>query len=208
MTKENWKDFEPLPGSFHSESNEDFYKIPLRTRLKIALKERMPCQQPKPTYSKNLIEQYNLFKEQIYIPKRVFYPCCNLDASPLRGFPDSEIILLDRGDAQKNLDEIMQKHKVRQFRLGDVLNYYPENPFDLVIALNPCLPSKDLTKYLSNGGFVLANNWHKNAEQLDEDKEFENIGVIDRENKNFYIGKYVNPRESSIYGDFYIFRKH
>jgi hypothetical protein len=48
-----------------------------------------------PGYSNDLIEKYEFFRKNVYEPKRVFYPCCNLDASPIKGFPNSEVVLMD-----------------------------------------------------------------------------------------------------------------
>jgi len=161
---------------------------------------------PKPYFANDLIEQYEFFRKNIYNPKRVFYPCCNLDISPIRGFPDSEVVLMDK---EESLKEIMENAGIRQFILGDVLLYVPEKPFDLVIALNPALTSKDLTKHLSNGGYVLANNWHNNASQLLEDSGFEGIGTIYRNKKGIYLGKgdfsKLEPIQFETY--LYVFRK-
>ena len=161
---------------------------------------------PKPYFTGDLIEQYKFFRENIHNPQRVFYPCCNLDVSPIRGFPNSEVVLMDN---EEGLREIMEQEGIRQFVSGDVLAYTPERPFDLVIALNPSLTSRDLTRHLSNRGYVLANNWHNNASQLLEDVDFEGIGTLDRNEKGIYLARgdfsKLEPNQFATY--FYVFRK-
>ena len=45
----------------------------------------------KPVILKDLLDQYKFFRENIYNPERVFYPCCELDVSPIDGFPESKV---------------------------------------------------------------------------------------------------------------------
>lgn len=155
----------------------------------------------KPNSSESLIQIYDFFRENIHNPKRVFYPCCYLDVSPIKGFPESEVILMDK---EKGLEEKMRQEGITQFIQGDVLKYTPETPFDLVIALNPCLTSKDLTRHLSNRGYVLANNWHNNASQLLEDSDFEGIGTIDKNKNKVYLAR---KDLSKLEPGYYVFRK-
>jgi hypothetical protein len=107
----------------------------------------------KPNYSKGLIEQYQFFNRWIFSPKRVFYPCSELDASPIIGFPDAEVVIMDKDETSS---QVMKKHNVCGYIQGDVLNYVPEKPFDLIILLNPSQSSKNLTRHLNKGGYVLA----------------------------------------------------
>ena len=39
-----------------------------------------------PEYSESLIKTYELFKDKIFNPQSVFYPCCNIDGSPVKSF--------------------------------------------------------------------------------------------------------------------------
>ena len=158
-----------------------------------------------PSYSKDLTEQYEFFRKNIFEPKRVFYPCCNTDATPVKAFPDSEVVLMDKNE---EASYVMKKHKVPGFIQGDVLKYTPRELFDLVIILNPDLKSSDLTRHLSNDGYAIVNNWHNNASQLLENKEFEGIGTILRNKKGIYLARnfdILEPHQFATY--FYVFRK-
>ncbi|MFT4310006.1 MAG: hypothetical protein ACMXYC_00040 [Candidatus Woesearchaeota archaeon] len=131
-----------------------------------------------PTSSPDLVRQYIFFRDTIYNPRRVFYPSCNADISPLESFLDAQVTLMDK-DPQ--VAQAMRKHSIREFVEHDVLTYVPPSEFDLVIALNPCINSSDLTKYLRQSGYVLANNYHNNASQLLEDEDFTGIGTLIQE---------------------------
>ncbi len=214
MSKDNWDNFEPvadaqgrlrdlLAGSFIEDEKmaEEILK-----NAQVREDVHQDFEHPKPYFAEDLIEQYKFFRENIHNPKRVFYPCCNLDVSPLRGFPDSEVVLIDN---EEGLGEIMKQEGIEQFIQGDVLKYNPESSFDLVIALNPSLSSRDLTRHLSEDGYVLANNWHNNASQLLEDSNFEGIGTIDRNEKGIYLAQRdfskIEPNQFATY--FYVFKK-
>jgi len=161
---------------------------------------------PKPYFVDNLIEQYNFFRENISKPQRVFYPCCGLDVSPIRGFPNSEVVLMDN---ERCLEEIMKQEGIREFTLRDVQDFNPETAFDLVIILNPCLSSGELTRHLSKGGYVLANNYHNNAFQLLDDSGFKGLGTIDKNERGIYLAKgdfsKIEPNQFATY--LYVFRK-
>jgi hypothetical protein len=199
--EDGWEKFEPV-GEFREDRLSDRIRS-IGRYLKNRFKK---AERPKPYFSDDLIKEYKFFRENIHNPKRVFYPCCNLDASPLKGFPDSEVVLMDN---EQGLDKIMKQNGVSQFILGDVLTYNPKKPFDLVILLNPLLNSRDLTKHLSNKGYVLSNNWCNNASQLLEDSKFEGIGTIDRTEKGIYLARgdfsKLEPNQFATY--FYVFRK-
>src|SRR3989344_3247080 len=161
------------PGSFR----EEWDKLADEILKSAVIKESDEPSNQNPYFADDLILQYEFFRKEIYEPKRVFYPCCNLDVSPIKGFPNSQVILVDN---EKGLGKIMKKNGILQFTESDALTYVPERPFDLVIALNPCLSSEDLTKHLISNGYILANNWHNNATQLVNDPNFEGVGTIER----------------------------
>ncbi|MDO8460388.1 MAG: hypothetical protein Q7S74_04725 [Nanoarchaeota archaeon] len=194
------------PGSWTDEEIDEKVKDILKNAKVSPYSVPKDGELPKPYFLQNLIEQYDFFRRNINEPKRIFYPCCELDISPLKGFPNSEIVLMDK---EPTLETIMKQEGITQYIQGDVLTYIPENPFDLVIALNPALSSEDLTKYLVNGGHVLANNWHNNASQLLEDSSFEGLGTIDKNAHGIYLAKgdfsKLEPHQFPNY--LYVFRK-
>ena len=112
-------------------------------------------------------------------------------------------------DKESGFGKVMQEHGIHQFTEGDVLAYNPEKKFDLVIALNPCLSSRDLTRNLEIGGYTLANNWHNNATQLLEDESFEGIGTIVRAKSGIFLAERdfsrLEPAQFATY--FYVFRR-
>ncbi|GEM_PF-4080737 len=129
-----------------------------------------------PSFSDDLIQGYELFRDRIYSPKRVLYPSCDLDASPVKAFPESYVVLVD-----------INEHVVNALKRGginavhsDIRNYVPEEKFDLAILLNPCIDSSDITPFLSERAYVLANDWHENARQLVWNPDFESIGTIEQ----------------------------
>ena len=197
------KDNSQPAGTFVDELDERYNEIIESMLVKTPQKRK---EKPKPYSSKDLTEQYEFFRSEVHNPKRVFYPCCNLDISPVKGFPDSEVILMDN---EKGLDKIMKREGVGQFIHGNVLTYSPEKKFDLAIILNPHLSSRDLTKYLQIEGYVMANNWHNNASELLVAENFEGIGTIDRNESGLYLARgdfsKLEPHQFPTY--FYVFKK-
>ena len=127
-----------------------------------------------PSYSDSLIESYQLFKQKIYSPQKVLYPSCDLDASPIRAFPDAEVDLVDINNlavSALNRNGINATH-------SDIRDFSSNQNYDLVILLNPTFSSEWIFPFLGPRGYVLANNWHGNASQLAENSMFENIGTI------------------------------
>jgi len=134
----------------------------------------------KPTFSDDLIESYNLFINTIYDPKNVLYTSCELDGSPLRAFPNAKVTFIDKNkkaiDAMKGNEEF-QDPRVTLIE-GDVKQYQGKRLHDLVILLNPQIKSKVILPYLSDGGYILANDYHYNARQLKNIKSVVSRGTI------------------------------
>jgi len=205
-------------GSFRDSDSIDIGKIPIVSKEwdddfewedpGEDFKKRLEKGEIHVSYSDNLISQYEFFRKNIYEPKRVFYPSCELDCSPIKGFPNSEVTLIDIDD-RDYVDKVMKQDGIIQFVKGDALKHKPKNPYDLVVILNPCLKSKGLTKHLVKGGYALANNWHDNASQLLENKSFEDIGTIDINKEGFYLAEKdfskLEPNQFATY--FYVFKK-
>ena len=161
----------------------------------------------KPTFSDDLIAKYELFRDKVYSPKSVFYPSCNLDVSPIKAFPDSKVTLLD---IDENVTNTLNREGINAIN-ADIRDYNPKELHDLLILLNPGFESTFAIPYIGREGYVLANNYHKNAFQLALDIKFEPIGTIIQTGKNeFSIDDAVEnlDKEEWEYADrFYIFKK-
>ena len=128
----------------------------------------------KPVFSDNLIANYELFRDNINSPKRVLYPSCDLDASPVRAFPDAQVDLVD---INEHAVGALNRNGVNAIH-SDINEYKPSELYDLLILLNSCIPSEEATPFVDSGGYVLANNYSKNASQLVENSDFESVGTI------------------------------
>jgi len=132
---------------------------------------------PTPDVYDETLKQYELFREKFGDPKRIFYPCCGTDGTPIKAFPNSNLTYLD---FVLN-SEMFPESNVEKIE-GLVTEHNPSREYDLVIIQNPGMgedifvPSKDLTRHLSIGGRVIANNRHGNAKEIFNDAEFENVG--------------------------------
>ncbi len=208
MSKGKRERHEPIiPGSFRDLSDSEYYRLSediLRNAHESVA--GAPIVSPKLETSEDLAQQYDFFRKNVYNPKRVFYPCCGLDISPIRGFPESEIVLMDR---EEGLRKLMKQEGIVQFVQGDVLRYKPKVPFDLVIILNPAVHTRHLTRYLSGKGYAIANNWLSSASELLENRNFEGIGTIDKTENGIYLAKNDFSRlESNQFETYlYVFRK-
>jgi hypothetical protein len=146
MIKEDRNGYEPIPGSWNEDlPNEEWFpRKPFHKRLIHRIRKYLVGRKENiPKSNQDHIERYRFFKNNIHNPRRVFYPCCNLDISPIKGFPDSEVILLDNGGSTKSLENIMKKSGISNFIKEDVLNYKPEILFDLAIILAPQVESSN-----------------------------------------------------------------
>jgi hypothetical protein len=119
-------------------------------------------QSAEPSYSEDLIEIYQFFQSEFGLPRRVFYPCCDRDASPTRAFPKSEVIQLD---ISEDAVDLLKRHGIEALS-GDVRKYRPEEKFDLLILLNPCIKTRNATHTIKRGGHIIANDYHGNTTQM------------------------------------------
>lgn len=159
----------------------------------------------KPTFSESLIQSYELFKDKIYSPKRVLYPSCELDASPVKGFPEAHVFLVDTNEHAVNA---LKRGGINAIH-SDIRSYITEEKFDLAILLNPCIDSSVITPFLADRGYVLANDWHKNARQLVEDYNYETIGTIVKR-RDIDKPRFTDSLEGlgKVADNFWIFRKN
>ncbi|MBI4450386.1 hypothetical protein HY642_00290 [Candidatus Woesearchaeota archaeon] len=127
-----------------------------------------------PLYRKDLIYAYRNFRQQFYAPKSVLYPSCYLDASPVSGFPESEIVLLDR---DKNAVDVLLKHNLPAI-CSDIKDYRPGHKHDLVILLNSCFPAELAVPQVADNGYILANDWCGNVKELLARQDYSVTGFI------------------------------
>jgi hypothetical protein len=128
----------------------------------------------KPTFSDSLIAEYELFRDNIYSPKRVLYPSCDLDPSVIRAFPDAQVDLVD---INQHVVEVLRRNGIEAIH-SDIKDYKPRELYDLLILLNPGYESNLATPFVASNGYIMANNWHGNATQLVENSNFRSIGTI------------------------------
>ena len=139
----------------------------------------------KPTFSESLIKTYKFFQENFGIPATVFYPSCNLDASPLRAFDKSKVTLLDNDE---DVVKALRRNGVEIIH-EDVKIHRPREKYDFLILLNPQVRTYDASHTVRNGGYILTNNYHHNASQMfARPWSYRFIGLInDRDKDNFKI---------------------
>jgi hypothetical protein len=108
---------------------------------------------PKPEYSGFLIKVYQTYENIFGTPKSVFYPACGLDASPLRGFPNSEIVFLDPAEYSV---EGMAPEGIQVIQKG-IEDYHEKH--DLILLMNPHFNPILALDNLEAGGRIIANNY-------------------------------------------------
>lgn len=119
-----------------------------------------------PEFPQSSIQAYTLFRDRIYNPRSVFYPCCSADASPSRVF--GNITFLDRDKAA--IDAL------KRIGLGalamDIEEYNPVAKHDLLLLMNPAISPELATPHLVSGGYVIANDYHSTATDLNGQRKF------------------------------------
>ncbi len=202
-----------LPGTFREDNlpeltSEEAQRL-FSERKEI---ERKYWETATPTFSDSLIESYNLFRNKIYEPKNVLYTSCDLDGTPLRAFPNSQVTFIDIN--KKAIDAMKRNQEFQDPRItlinGDVKEYQGKNLHDLVILLNPSIESKVILPYLSDGGYILANDWHQNSRQLKDINSVISRGTIVPRNEVKHIPARYSPEIIGLgkFADyFWIFKK-
>lgn len=157
------------PGQFHTENNIMIVK-------------------PQATMPGNLefgadsIAIYRAFKEQVYNPSSVLYPSCGFDASPIEAFGNVTFVDLEKGGNNEGCIETLRHRGLKALK-QDIREYTPLEMHDLLILLNPSVPHEWATRHLVKGGWVIANNYHRTAWEINEDSNFELWGAINTEKK-------------------------
>lgn len=156
------------PGQFYEVSSEELAE--LRGKVQTA--------EPKLEFSDELIAVYAAFKDKVYNPQSVLYPSCGFDASPSRvfgnvTFVDSEI-KGNQGCTAKLQEAGLQAIK------QDIRDYSPKGLHDLLILMNPSIPTEWASRHLKSGGYIISNDYHGNAsEMFGQPDNFELWGAID-----------------------------
>lgn len=127
------------------------------------------------------IALYTAFKDIVYNPQSVLYPSCGYDASPAKVF--SQVTFVDLEQGNEGCIEALVSAGFNAQK-GDIRNYVPTKQHDLLILLNPCIPSEWASRHVIEGGFILANDHHKNATGMFRDnKHYTLWGTIDATEK-------------------------
>jgi hypothetical protein len=127
-------------------------------------------------FANDLIAIYTAFKNQVYNPQSVLYPSCGFDASAAKVFDNVTFVDKESGNEGciKKLEEA-GLHALKQ----DIRTYAPESLHDLLIILNPAIPTEWASRHLRSGGYVLANDYHVNASEMYKQQDkFTLWGVI------------------------------
>jgi hypothetical protein len=128
-------------------------------------------------YAPDLLSIYSTFQAQVHKPRHVLYPSCGYDGSPAKVFERVTFVDSEGGNAG-----CIQALKAAGYDAlqSDIRDYSPTEKHDLLILLNPCIPSEWGARHLERGGWIIANNYHGNASQMFREPEsYEFWGAID-----------------------------
>lgn len=130
-----------------------------------------PLEEKIRTVSIGSTRPYEALRE-IHEPTSVLYPSSAQDATPATVFENTTFVDIDE-EAVKTLQGAgFNAHHT------DIRNYQPQEAHDLLILLNPQVPASWATPHLSPGGYVLANDYHATASELNATEGFELIATI------------------------------
>jgi len=128
-------------------------------------------------FSDDLIAIYTAFCDQIYSPQSVLYPSCAFDASPARVFDNVTFVDIENGS--EGCVRKLQEAGLQAIK-EDIKTYTPGDLHDLLILLNPTIPTEWASRHLKSGGYVIANNYHGNASEMYHQPDRFNLwGTID-----------------------------
>ncbi len=132
---------------------------------------------PQIYFANDLIAIYTAFRDQVYNPQSVLYPSSGFDGSPAKVFDNVTFVDIENGNegCVKKFQEV-GLHALKQ----DIKIYTPKDLHDLLILLNPSIPTEWASRHLKSGGYVLANNYHGNASEMyGQPDQFTLWGIID-----------------------------
>ncbi len=135
-------------------------------------------EEPRIYFADSLIAAYSVFRDQVYNPVSVLHPSCGFDASPARVF--NKVTFVDAEEGNEGCIKQLQEAGFNALK-QDIRDYSPETLHDLLILLNPAIPTEWASRHLKTGGYVLSNNYHGNASEMHNSPEFTLWGVIEDE---------------------------
>jgi len=160
------------PGSFREVGTDEEAEMLRKAQEKFSQPE---SQERQPQASPDLVRAYQIFQEQLH-PQTdlVYYPSCELDTSPTQAFPNSRVVYVDIdeksiGILKKNGFEAVQT---------DSREFVPDKPVDVLILLNPGSTGTNPKKLVNRGGYILCNDWHRTATEMNSDPDFKLKGIV------------------------------
>ena len=128
-----------------------------------------------PKASADLVARYTCAATALGIhPKVVYHPCSGINISPSASFPDSRVIYVEIDPHAV----AALKQKGYEAHETSATEFKTEVPVDLLILLNPTIPSEGPAANLRSGGYVFTNNYHGNANELKSNPNYELVGVV------------------------------
>jgi len=119
-----------------------------------------PRKEPQIYFADDLMAIYTAFRDQIYNPQSVLYPSSGFDASPAKVFRN--VTFVDKEIGNEGCVAKLQEAGLTALK-QDIRQYSPTQEHDLLILLNPSIPTDWASRHLKSGGYVIANDYHGNA---------------------------------------------
>lgn len=129
----------------------------------IVPEQNVPREEPKIYFTDDLIAIYTAFRDQVYNPQSVLYPSSGFDASPAKVFRN--VTFVDKEEGNESCVAKLQEAGLQALK-QDIRQYKPTQEHDLLILLNPSIPTEWASRHLKSGGYVIANNYHGNASEM------------------------------------------
>ncbi len=143
----------------------------------------------KPSFDENLVGLYRAFRTEVYNPKSVLYPCCATDSSPSQVF--DSVTYVDSESQCRGAIEGLVAQGYTAFK-QDIREYMPSEEHDLLILLNPAIPSEWATRHVMLGGYIIANDYHGNASEMFSDPtRYELWGTLQKKAEGVSISQHL-----------------
>jgi len=144
---------------------------------------------PKLEYNEGLISIYTAFNNRVHSPTSVLYPSCGFDASPSKVFEN--VVFVDAEKGNEGCVQALKEAGLNAIK-QDIREYRPKQAHDLLILLNPVISHEWATRHLPSGGWIISNDYHRTASDINSDSNFSLWGTIDflerdRRKKDFIV---------------------